>query len=146
MSMTNAAEAALLDLLFLNVDWANVGDAAGLQNSATAGSFYISLHSADPGEAGTQSTNEISYTGYARVAVARAGGGWTRTVSTIANTALVQFGQCTAGSATATHFGIGTDSTGAGNLLLKGALNASLSISNGIQPQFAAGALTATVD
>jgi hypothetical protein len=146
MSMTNAAEAALLDLLFLNVDWANIGDAAGLQNSATAGSFYISLHSADPGEAGNQSTNEISYTGYARVAVNRTAGGWTRTVSTIANTALVQFGQCTGGTATATHFGIGTDSSGAGNLLLKGALNASLSISNGIQPQFAAGAMTATVD
>ena len=108
--------------------------------------FCISLHSADPGEAGDQSTNEISYTGYARVAVNRTGGGWTRAVSTISNTALVQFGQCTAGTATATHFGIGTDSTGAGNLLLKGALNASLSISNGIQPQFAAGALTATVD
>ena len=146
MSMTNAAEAALLDLLFLNVDWADIGDAAGLQNSATAGSFYISLHSADPGEAGNQSTNEISYTGYARVGVARTAGGWTRTTSTIANTALVQFGQCTGGTATATHFGIGTDSTGTGNLLLKGALNSSLSISNGIQPQFAAGALTATVD
>jgi hypothetical protein len=146
MSMTNAAEAALLDLLFLNIDWADIGDAAGLQNSATAGSFYISLHSADPGEAGNQSTNEISYTGYARVAVNRTAGGWTRTTSTIANTALVQFGQCTGGTATATHFGIGTDSTGAGNLLLKGALNASLSISNGIQPQFAAGAMTATVD
>jgi hypothetical protein len=144
--MTNAAEAALLDLLFLNVDWADIGDAAGLQNSATAGSFYISLHSADPGEAGNQSTNEISYTGYARVAVNRTAGGWTRTTSTIANTALVQFGQCTGGTATATHFGIGTDSTGTGNLLLKGALNASLSISNGIQPQFAAGAMTATVD
>jgi hypothetical protein len=144
--MTNAAEAALLDLLFLNTDWANIGDAAGLQNSATAGSFFISLHSADPGEAGNQSTSEISYTGYARVGVARTAGGWTRTTSTIANTALVQFGQCTGGTATATHFGIGTDSTGTGNLLLKGALNASLSISNGIQPQFAAGAMTATVD
>jgi len=146
MSMTNAAEAALLDLLFLNTDWANIGDAAGLQNSAAAGSFYISLHTADPGESGTQATSEVAYTGYARVAVARTAGGWTRTTSTIANTALVQFGQCTAGTATATHFGIGTDSTGAGNLLLKGALNASLSISNGIQPQFAAGAMTATVD
>jgi hypothetical protein len=144
--MTNAAEAALLDLLFLNTDWANIGDAAGLQNSATAGSFHISLHSADPGEAGNQSTNEISYTGYARVGVARTAGGWTRTTSTVANTALVQFPQATGGTATATHFGIGTDSTGAGNLLLKGALNSSLSISNGIQPQFAAGALTATVD
>jgi hypothetical protein len=146
MSMTNAAEAALLDLLFLNVDWANIGDAAGLQNSAAAGSFYISLHTADPGEAGDQSTNEVSYTGYARVAVNRTAGGWTRTVSTIANTALVQFPQATGGSAVATHFGIGTDSAGAGNLLLKGALNSSLSISNGIQPQFAASALTATVD
>ncbi len=146
MSMTNAAEAALLDLLFLNVDWSNIGDAAGLQNSAAAGSFYISLHTADPGESGTQTTSEVAYTGYARVAVARTAGGFTRTVSTVANTALVQFGQCTGGTATATHFGIGTDSTGAGNLLLKGALNASLSISNGIQPQFAAGAMTATVD
>jgi hypothetical protein len=146
MSMTNAAEAALLDLLFLNTDWANIGDAAGLQNSATAGSFYISLHTADPGEAGTQSTSEASYTGYARVAVARTSGGWTRTSSTVENTALVQFAQCTGGSSTVTHFGIGTDSTGTGNLLMKGALSASLSISNGIQPQFAAGAMTATVD
>ena len=146
MSMTNAAEAALLDLLFLNTDWANIGDAAGLQNSATAGSFYISLHTADPGEAGDQSTSEASYTGYARVAVARTAGGWTRTSSTVANTALVQFAQCTGGSSIVTHFGIGTDSTGAGNLLLKGALTSSLSISNGIQPQFAAGAMTATVD
>lgn len=146
MSMTNAAEAAFLDLLFLNIDWANIGDAAGLQNSAAAGSFYISLHSADPGETGNQSTSEISYTGYARIAVNRTAGGWTRTSSTIANTALVQFGQCTAGTATATNFGIGTDLTGAGNLILKGALASSLSISTGIQPQFAAGAMTATVD
>ncbi len=145
MSATNAAEAALLDLLFLNVDWANIGDAGGLQNSAAAGSFYISLHTADPDETGTQTTNEIAYTDYARVAVARTAGGWTRTVSTIANTALVQFPQCTGGSGTATHFGIGTDASGAGNLLLKGALTSSLAISNGIQPQFSAGALTATV-
>ena len=146
MSMTNAAEAALLDLLFLNVDWANIGDAAGLQNSATAGSFYISLHTSDPGETGNQSTNEASYTGYARVGIARTAGGWTRSVSTISNTALVQFAQCTGGSATVTHFGIGTDSAGTGNLLLKGALTSSLAISSGIQPQFGVGALTATVD
>lgn len=146
MSMTNAAEQAFLDHLFLNADWANIGDASGLQNSATAGSFYVSLHSSDPGEAGDQTTNEVAYTSYARVAVARTSGGWTRTTSTMANTALVQFPQCTGSTATATHFGIGTDSSGTGNLLLKGALTSSLSISTGIQPQFAAGALTATVD
>lgn len=146
MSLTNAAEANLLNLLFLNVDWANIGDAGGLQNSAAAGSFYISLHTADPGEAGTQSTSEVAYTGYARVAVNRTGSGWTLTAQTITNTALVQFPQCTGGTATATHFGIGTDLSGAGNLLMKGALTSSLSISNGIQPQFAAAALTVNVD
>jgi hypothetical protein len=146
MSLTNTAEANLLNLIFLNIDWANIGDASGLQNSASAGSFYISLHTSDPGEAGDQSTNEIAYTSYARVAVARTSGGFTLTTSTISNTALVQFPQCTGGSGTATHFGIGTDSSSTGNLLFKGSLTSSLSVSNGIQPQFAAGALTVTVD
>jgi len=146
MSMTNAAEQALLDLLFLNTDWANIGDAGGLQNSTSAGSFYISLHTSDPGETGNQTTNEIAYTSYARVAVTRNGTGWSRTGSTMSNAALVQFPQCTGSSGTATHFGIGTDSSGAGNLILKGALTSSLAISTGIQPQFAAGQLTATVD
>lgn len=146
MSLTNAAEQALLDLVFLNTDWAGIGDASGLQNSASAGSFYISLHSADPGETGDQTTSEVAYTSYARVAVARTSGGFTRTGSSMANTALVQFPQCTGSTATATHWGLGTDSSGTGNLIVKGALSASLSISNGIQPQFAAGALTTTVD
>ena len=146
MSMSNASEAALLDLLFLNTDWAGVGDAGGLQNSAAAGSFYIALHTADPGEAGDQTTNEVAYTGYARVGVARSGAGWSRSVSTISNVATVQFGECTAGSATATHFSIGTDSAGAGQIVLSGALTASRSISAGITPLFNPSVLTATVD
>ena len=146
MSMSNAAEQALLDLIFLNIDWANVGDAAGLQNSATAGNLYVALHTADPGETGDQTTNEIAYTSYARVAVPRSGVGWTRTSSTVENAALVQFPQCTGSSGTATHFSIGLLSSGAGQIVLSGALNASLAISSGIQPQFAAGALTATAD
>lgn len=59
--MSNAAATAFLLLFFNNTDWANVGDAAGLQNSATAGSLYLSLHTSSPGESGTQATNEISY-------------------------------------------------------------------------------------
>ena len=146
MSMSNAAEAAFLDLLFLNVDWANVGDAGGLQNSATAGSFYIALHTADPGEAGDQTTSEIAYTSYARVAVARSGSGFTRSGSSISNAALVQFPQATGGSGTATYFSIGTDPTGTGQIVASGALAASLAVSNGMQPQFAIGALVATAD
>ena len=146
MSMSNAAEQALLDLLFLNTDWATVGNAGGLQNSATAGSFYIALHTADPGEAGAQNTTEATYTGYARVAVARSAGGWTRTLSTVANTASVQFGECTVGSDTITYFSIGTASSGAGQIILSGALAASRSVSAGITPLFNAGVLTATLD
>lgn len=146
MSMSNAAEAALLDLIFLNTDWSGVGDAGGLQNSATAGSLYVALHTGDPGEAGDQTTSEVSYTGYARVAVARSGAGWSRSSSTVSNVATVQFGECTSGSATATHFSIGTDSSGAGQIILSGALSASRNISAGITPLFNAGSLTATVD
>lgn len=146
MSMSNTAEAALLAHYFNNAAVANVGDASGLQPSGAAGSFYIALHTGDPGEAGDQSTSEIAYTSYARVAVARSAGGWTVASATVSNTALVQFPQCTGGSGTATHFSIGTAASGAGSVVLSGALSSSLAISNGIQPQFAPGALTATVD
>lgn len=60
--MTTSAANALLLLLLNNTDWANVGDAGGLQNSATAGSLYLSLHTSSPGEGGSQTTNEIAYT------------------------------------------------------------------------------------
>lgn len=60
--MTNAAATAFLTLFFNNTDWANIGDAAGLQNSAAAGNVYLSLHTSSPGEAGSQTTNEIAYT------------------------------------------------------------------------------------
>ena len=52
MSKSNTFENDLLQLLFNNVDIADIGDAAGIQNSATAGSLYLALHTADPGEAG----------------------------------------------------------------------------------------------
>ena len=146
MSMSNAPETTLLNLLFNNPDWANVGDAAGLQNSAAAGSFYVALHTADPGDAGNQSTNEVSYTGYARVAVARTAGGWTVSGNQVSNTATVQFGECTAGSATATHFSVGLLTSGAGDILYSGSLSASRSISSGITPLFNAGALQGTID
>lgn len=146
MSMSNTSETNLLLLLFNNTDWANVGDAAGLQNSATAGSFYVRLHTADPDEAGTGSTNEVSYTGYAPVAVARTAGGWTVSGNQVSNTATVQFGECTAGSATATHFSVCVGSGAGADIIYSGALSASRAISSGITPLFNAGALQGTVD
>jgi len=146
MSKSNTFENDLLQLIFNNVDIALIGDAAGLQNSATAGSLYVSLHTADPGEAGDQTTNETAYTNYARVAVARTVGGWTVSGNAVSNAALVQFAQCGATGATLTHFGVGTDSSGAGKLLYSGSLTSSLAVSSGIQPQFAAGDLDITED
>ena len=146
MSKSNTFENDLLLLVFNNTDITLIGDAAGLQNSATAGSLYVSLHTSDPDEAGDQTTNETTYTDYARVAVARSGAGWTVTGNAVANAALVQFPQCGVTGATLTHFGVGTDSSGAGKLLYSGALSASLAVSSGIQPQFAAGDLDITED
>lgn len=146
MSMSNNSENNLLLLLFNNTAWANVGDATGLRNSSTAGSFYIRLHSSDPGEAGTGDTNEISYTGYAPVAVARSAAGFTVSGNTISNTAAVQFGECTGGSATATHFSVCLGSGAGADIVYSGSLSASRSISSGITPLFNAGTLQGTVD
>jgi hypothetical protein len=77
MSASNTTETNLLLLLFNNSNWANLGDATGVRGSTTAGSLYISLHTADPGEAGNQSTSEATATGYARQPVARSSAGFT---------------------------------------------------------------------
>jgi hypothetical protein len=108
--------------------------------------LYLSLHTADPGEGGNQTTSEATYTSYARVAVARSGSGWTVTGNQASNAALVQFPQATGGTNTITYVAVGTASTGTGQLLYSGALNSSLSVSSGIQPQFSSGALTITED
>jgi hypothetical protein len=135
MSKTNDLENQFLLLLFNNTDLAGVGDGTGLRGSTTAGSLFVSLHSSDPGEAGNQTTNEISYTGYARVAVARSGSGWTVTANSVSPAANIDFGPCTAGTATATHFGVGTATSGTGKLLYKGAVSPSISITTGVTPR-----------
>ncbi len=134
MSKTNACENSLLLLIFNNTDFALIGDAAGLQNSAAAGSLYVSLHTADPGEAGAQNTSECSYTSYARVAVARSGAGWTVTNNSVSPAATITFPTGTGGSGTATHFGVGTDSSGAGVLLYKGTVTPNIVTGNGVTP------------
>jgi hypothetical protein len=146
MSATNAFETALLQHILQNANIANIGDATGLRGSTTAGSLYVSLHTADPGEAGSQTTSEATYGSYARVAVARSAGGWTVSGNNGSNTAAVTFPSCTSGSNTLTNFGIGTDPSGAGNLLFKGALGASLAVSAGITPDFLAGQLDIDTD
>lgn len=139
MSKSNVFETALLELVFKNTTFSGVGDATGLPGSATAGSLYFSLHTADPGEAGDQTTNEVAYTSYARVAVARSGAGFTVSGNAVAPAANVTFPAGTGGSGTATHWGIGTASSGAGKLLYKGAISPSIVCGSGVTPQLTAG-------
>ena len=146
MSATNAFETQLLELFFKNTTASGIGDATGITGSTVAGSYYISLHTADPGETGNQATSEAAYTSYARVAVARSAAGWTVAGASATNAGAITFPAATGGTAVCTHFGIGTASSGTGSLLFKGALTASLSVSNGITPSFAVGALTVTAD
>lgn len=146
MSASNVFENGLLSLIFENANYANVGDATGLRGSSTAGVFYIGLHEASPGEAGDQTTNEGNYTDYARVSVARSTAGWSVASGVADNDAAITFPQCTGGSDTISHFSVGSDSSGAGNLFLWGALTASLAVSNLVTPAFSAGALDITLD
>lgn len=143
MSASNSAETSILGLIFNATAWA---DLAENDTSSPATSLYVSLHTGDPGEGGSQTTSECAYTSYARVGVTRNAGGWTVSGASVTNTAAVTFPQATGGSETATHFGIGVASAGAGVLLFSGALVGSLAISSGKTPNFAVGQLTVTAD
>lgn len=132
----------VLALIFNATTWANIAVNA---TSSPATNLYLSLHTADPGVGNNQTTNETAYTNYARVAVERTASGWAVPSSgATSNAALVQFAQGGVTGATITHVAIGTAASGSGTVLYAGALSSSLAVANGIQPQFAIGALDVT--
>lgn len=140
MSKSNTFENELLLHIFNNSDIANIGDAAGLQNSVAAGSLHAALHTADPGEAGTATTSEISYTGYARVAIARSSAGFTVSGNSVTLTSNVDFGKMTAGTGgTVTHFSIVKESTGASVILYSGTVSPNITVANGVIPRLETG-------
>lgn len=141
MSKSNSLENSYLLLLGNNTNIANIGDATGLRGSTTAGNFYLSLHTADPGEAGDQTTSEVTYTSYARVAVARTSGGLTVSTNTMSLAANAVFPAGTGGSGTAAYWGLGTASSGAGVLLYKGAISPTIATGNGVTPTLTAGTI-----
>ncbi|ANL84685.1 phage tail fiber protein [Rhizobium phaseoli] len=132
MSKGNTYENDLLKLIFNATAIANIADNAG---SSPLTSLYVSLHTADPGEAGDQTTSEATYTSYARVAVARTSGGFTVTGNSVSPAADIVFPAATAGTNTITHFAIGTASSGAGKLLYSGTVTPNISVSSGVTPR-----------
>jgi hypothetical protein len=150
MPATNQFEDDLLDLIFNNIDCVDVGDTAGLQNSAAPGSTELTLHTTTLLETDTlQTSGEVVYTGYARPTQVRSAAGWTITGTAptqAENAALIQFGEMTAlGPDTVTDFGMTLNSTSSDYLQIYGALDAPLIINNGVNPQFAISALAITL-
>lgn len=141
MAKSNSLEDAILELLLNATAIANLADNASV---SPATNLYVSLHTSDPGEAGDQTTNEATYTSYARVAVDRTGSGWTVVGGSATNDSEITFPTSTGGSNTVTHIGIGRESAGAGFLMYKAALTASKLIETDDTPRFPAGTVTVT--
>lgn len=133
MSMSNAFEDDFLKLIFNGTAIANIADNAA---ASPLTSLYLTLHVADPGEGGNQSTNEVAYTGYARVAVIRTTSGWSVSGGIASPVATIEFGEMTAGtSGVATYASIGTASSGAGKILFSGAISPTIPFQVGTVPR-----------
>lgn len=119
MSKSNAYESSLQKLIYQAVPIAGLADNAA---SSPITNIYYALHTADPGDAGNQSTNEVSYTGYARAAVPRTTSGHTETNGSISPAATISFPAGTGGGGTAMFFSTGLLASGVGTILHKGVL------------------------
>jgi hypothetical protein len=146
MSKSNAFETDLLLLIFNNTNIATLGDATGVRGSTVVGNLYLALHTADPGEAGDQTTSEATFTSYARVAVPRSGAGWTVAGNAVTNAAAIPFAPAGSGPQLITHWSLGYASSGAGKILYKGALTPNPTANSGVTINIPAGDLDITED
>ena len=138
MSKGNVFENDWLKLIFNAAPIPNLAD-----NAATAPltSLYMSLHTADPGESGDQTTSEVAYPGYARVPVARSAGGWAVTANSVSPVANIDFPPASGGAAVATYGAIGTALSGTGKILYKGTVTPNITISSGVTPRLTTGSI-----
>jgi hypothetical protein len=122
-----------LSLLFFNATtWDGVAEN---DTTSPVTNWQLSLHTASPGESGNQTSNEIAYTSYARVARARSGAGFTVTGGSTVLAANADFPAGTGGSGTATHMGLGTASSSTGRLYLLGTVTPNIVTGNGVTPR-----------
>lgn len=139
MSMSNTLETALLGLIFTATAWANMADNAAATPQTN---IHYALQTADPGEAGTMSTSETSYTSYARVNVARSGAGHTVTGNSVSPAATVGFPAGTGGAGTVTHFSQGKTGGGAADIWFSGTVTPNIVTGNGVTPQLSTATAT----
>lgn len=137
MSKSSGMASSLLALVFNATPWAGIAGGAVSPNTH----LYVALHTSDPGASGDQTASEASFLSYARVAVVRSATGWTVASGAASNAEIVQFPICSGGSDLITHFSVGMAATGPAAVLYRGALTEAVSVSNGIQVEFGAGAM-----
>jgi hypothetical protein len=133
MGKANVTSNNFLKLYYNATAIANIADNAA---SSPITIVAVALHTADPGAAGTQATSEATYTGYARVSVARTTGGWTASsAQSTSPVAAITFPVGTAGSGTVTHFSTGKTASGATDIFHSGTVTPNIVTGNGITPQ-----------
>ena len=132
MTISNTTETAILKLVFQAIAWGNYADNAA---STPQTNVDVALHTADPGDTGTQTTSETTYTSYARVSVARTTGGWSESSGTVTPVATIAFPAGTGGSGTVTHFSTGKTGGGASAILWSGTVTPNIVTGNGVTPQ-----------
>jgi len=101
--------------------------------------LFLSLHTADPGVGGNQTSNEAAYTGYARQPVPRTGLGFSVSGTSATLTSSVVFPTATGGSETEVYCAVGIAPSGAGTILYRGPITPSLSVTAGVAPQLTTG-------
>lgn len=131
MSKGNTFENDWLKLVFNATAIANIADNAA---ASPLINLFVALHTADPGEAGDQTTSEATYTSYARVTIARTTGGWTVTTNSVSPVANISFPQSTGGSNTITHFSVGVAVSGASKILYSGTVTPNITVNSGVTP------------
>ncbi len=139
MAFGSTFESDLLNMILCAKNIANVAD-----NTATSPLTvtWQALHTADP-SSGTQATNEVALTGYARVSVARTTAGFVVSGSgpaTASPVSAITFGQLTSTSTgTASFWSIGTSSAGTGKILASGSLSPAINLGQNVTPQITTG-------
>lgn len=142
MSFSDAAENAIMALIFNATAWANMADNAAATPQTNVA---VALHTADPGESGTMATSETTYTSYARVNVVRSNVGWTVTANSVSPAANIDFPAGTGGSGTIAFFSTGKTGGGAAAIHLSGTVTPNVVAGNGVTPRLTT-ATTLTLD
>src|SRR5215831_14674253 len=149
MSIADVTENNVLKLYYNATAIANIADNAA---ASPISIIAVALHTADPGDAGTQATSECNpgtnYPAYARQTPARTTGGWTASsagsTSPVAN---IDFPAATGSpSATVTFFSVGKTNSGSTDIFWSGAVSPSISVTSaGVIPRLTT-ASTITLD